>query len=246
MFLRSMVSVSVLIVSLEMVIPGCSWGQGPNEEATADDGIFANIDDEQPNPAEAKPGDEPAAASDKNGEQTVEFPPHPNPEAAAALAVNAKVHELRERVVELETLIDELKAEVKLLRQAQTRLVDTEDFSTRALGAMSEDGDLRGHMGRMLQGKVRLTNNTGQSQVIYINGTAWTVVTGESYVLAPVGTVSFQHSSDDDPILKDVQEWRVNDDTSQLELYYTLGDADVVVDSDDAIEQSVLKKLPSR
>ncbi len=201
------------------------------------DDIFAGIDDTEPAAADdtTEAMAEEAAADE---EQPVRFPP--GPEAATAADGESETHALRERVAALRTEVEELRNMVNSLQRALARAQDLSDFSSKALGAMTEDADLRSTMGKMLQGKIRLTNNTGQEQVRYINGTPWTVVTGASYVFAPVGRVSFSDDPVDAPTFKDTQDWSVNEETGEMELEYTLGT------SDTANEQSVLKPLPQR
>src|SRR5690606_35966395 len=101
-------------------------------------------------------------------------------------ASQQKIQELTERLVSLQTEVEELKQQVRRtrelerlvaeLQQTVTNLGDSAAISRDALGAMSESPQLRGEMAEKLQGKIRLVNNTGAPQVLYINGTAWTVV----------------------------------------------------------------------
>lgn len=235
----SLVCVAVQAV-LGIVAAGCSWAEQPTaapvaggqvapdttavDNTAADSGDADNIDalfgleDDQEPAAAAEPAaaEEPAAAN------------------AAATAADVKVHELTERVAALETELEGLKATLYSLQQAIAHSQEPSEFSASALGAMAEDADLRGRMGEMLQGKVRLVNNADEAVVLYINGTPWTVVTGESYVLAPVATVAFMREPGDKPTFKGIQEWQENEDTGQFELEY-------VLDADNAAsERSVL------
>ncbi len=242
MILRSISCLTLLLGSLSLFTAGCSWGQTPagddvasadetnpksetsgDKGQPADDGLFGNVDNEQPTPA----------ATEQAGAKESAFPEDPNLAAAPTVA---EVHQLRERVVALQSELDELRNELRLLREAQVEIVAEEDFSDRALGAMAEDADLRSRMGEMLQGKVLLVNNTGAEQVLYINGTAWTVVEGNSFVYAPVGTVAFQHNGDDEPTFKGIQEWTENDLTGQFEVEFQLGV------TENASESSVLNR----
>src|SRR5690606_2429468 len=107
---------------------------------------------------------------------------------------NTKVFLLTERVAALETELAGLKQQLRQMQDLQRELAnlrdaisnlelaETEgpDSGRRALGAMSESPQLRGEIAEKLQGKVRLVNNTGAEQVVYINGTPWTVVQGDS------------------------------------------------------------------
>lgn len=157
---------------------------------------------------------------------------------ASASADAQKIEELTSRVAALQTEIEELKTNLYNVQQALAQAQDPGEFSQRALGAMALDADLRSTMGQMLQGKVRLINETGEPMVVYINGTPWTVVTGDSYVLAPVGKVSFLREGETEPVFKGIQEWTENDQNGQFELEYRL--------SDTASERSVLMKVPPR
>jgi hypothetical protein len=260
MALRSMVFIAACFTCLGLAAAGCSFGQdaaavdtpgeqelfgatdapaadAPDAATSGDDevgDIFSGMDNEDPTPAEP-----PAAAEEQQPGEQQPGEVREN-RGAAATAADAKVHELTERVAALETVIEELRTQIDLLRDSQRELTDQGDFSTRALGAMAEDADLRSTMGQMLQGKVRLVNDTGEPQVLYINGTAWTVVPGDSYVLAPVGTVAFQYTADDTPIFKGIQEWTENRSNGQFEVEFRLGA------SQTANEYSVLRKLPER
>lgn len=221
------------------------------EEPSIDD-IFGPIDEEQPEPAEETgpefAGAEPPAADDAMTTEenlaldteaaNTESVDHTVARAAAPTAAELKVEELTNRVAAMQTEIEELKTNLYNLQQALAQAQDPSEFSQRALGAMALDPDLRGTMGQMLQGKVRLVNNTGAPAVVYINGTPWTVVTGDSYVLAPVGKVSFLKQGETEATFKDIQEWTENEQNGQFELEYRLGDT--------ASERSVLMKLPAR
>ena len=166
--------------------------------------------------------------------------PIAGPNLVMANAAAAKVEDLTSRVVALQTEVEDLKATIKALQDTlfslQRNIASSEDqtaFSERALGAMAEDANLRSSLGEMLQGKVRLVNNTGAEAVVYINGTPWTVVTGDSYIYAPVGTVSFLSKGDTAATFKGVQEWKENPETGQFELTFEIGSS--------ATERSVLR-----
>ncbi len=146
-----------------------------------------------------------------------------------------KIFELTERVAALQTEIEELKLRLRQLENLEQRVADlklsVDDLTTagegpdagrRALGAMSESPQLRGEIAEKLQGKVRLVNNTGREQVVYINGTPWTVVTGKSFVYAPVGKVSFQFLGEAKPFFKGVHEWEANPTSDEMELVVNL------------------------
>ena len=148
-----------------------------------------------------------------------------------------KIFQLTERVASLETELQELKQRLRQLQDVERELANLRDAISnlelasndqnpgrRALGAMSESPQLRGEIAEQLQGKVRLVNNTGQPQVVYINGTPWTVIQGRSFVFAPIGTVSIQRLGEAEPIFKGVHEWEANSATDDMELVIDLSD----------------------
>lgn len=164
-------------------------------------------------------------------------------------AAQQKIHELTERLVSLQTEVEELKQEVRRtrelerlvaeLQQTVMNLGDTAAISRDALGAMSESPQLRGEMAEKLQGKIRLVNNTGAPQVLYINGTAWTVVEGRSFVFAPVGTVSFQRPGQSEPVFRGVHAWSANPQDDRFELTFELqqGDSHVTTPRETSVLQ---------
>lgn len=202
----------------------------PTDEEEASRGLFAGVDEQEPTEAMEESPEVATAASEN--EHTAAY--HDQELAAR----DAKIHELTQRIAALETEIAGMQSTIASFSSALASLQDPDEFSRQALGAMAEDGDLRAGFGEMLQGKVRLVNNTGESRVVYINGTAWTVVTGESYIYAPVGTVSFLLEGEMEPTFKGVQEWTASDTAGRFELEYQLGG--------DSTESSVLQDLPGR
>ncbi|MGI9455248.1 MAG: hypothetical protein ACR2NU_01735 [Aeoliella sp.] len=211
---------SFVFAAALIAVPGCGWAQEPE----ADNSTKAP-------PAEGANGDE--------------AEPAPAESAAPIDPRDAKIHELTSRIAAMETEIESLKANLKAIDGQLVNLVDPDELSRQALGAMAENSQLRSGLGQMLQGKVRLVNETGAPEVVYINGTPWTVVVGESYVYSPVGTVSFLREGYEEPTFMGVQEWYEDEETALFELEYLLpavGDED----GPTAIESSVLKPLPER
>lgn len=204
-------------------------------DAASGENLFGTADEQEPVEADEV---------EATGEEVVAS--EPGGTAAHALAYyaeeiaarDAKIHELTQRIAALETDIQSMQNTVASFSSALASMQNNDDFTRKALGAMAEDGDLRAGFGEMLQGKVRLVNNTGDNKVLYINGTPWTVVTGNSYVFAPVGTVSFLREGEEEPTFKGVQEWTEGETLGRYELTYELGEA--------ATESSVLKDLPEQ
>lgn len=255
-------SATLVLLSLHMLLAGASLAQDaatsqpteapptqtePDVEDPAD--IFGPIDDEEPMPAN-ETGDE-TADDFMEQDSPSEFPQQPpaagepadSNTAAQARAdqSNDEIFYLRERIAKLETEMEELKGTLRTMNDALANLAeqDSSGLSAEALGAMEE---LRSDLPRITQGKIRLQNNTGQDQVMYINGTAWTVVPGRSFVYAPVGTVALQIDDTSRPVFKGIQEWSQNSDTGQMELGVVVGDDP----SATATERSVLTNLPDR
>ncbi|MCO6048103.1 hypothetical protein NG895_29770 [Aeoliella sp. ICT_H6.2] len=245
-----------------MIVAGCSWAQEPGSAkvppntSTADneaqagetDGtdaaeLFSGVD-EEPTPEEEPAEDAATADIEGAGEEGAGEGPAMTAERPAAADERAtaearKVFELTQRIAALETELDELKQTLYSTQRTLARLQDSGELSRRALGAMVEDADLRGTMGELLQGKIRLNNTTDQDVIMYINGTAWTVVPGKSFVHAPVGTVSFLYDPAGKPEFKGIQEWMENEITGQFELEY-----EVRTPGATATERSVVRQLP--
>lgn len=207
------------------VTVGCSWGQGSGErgvqqppatspEPASLDELFGSDDPE--------PQAEPTEITDANGVDDREGPAMPEQPLAEAAADprDAEIQQLRSRLAAMETEIESLKATVQALDRQLVNTLDPEQLSRRALGAMAQDPQMLSGLGQMLQGKVRLVNDTGEPQVVYINGTPWSVVTGRSFVYAPVGTVSFLREGEPEPLFKGIQEWTENEATGQFEVEY--------------------------
>lgn len=248
---------TVFVAVLTVVFAGCSGASGPalldsangdtteaddtniedsgdvhadgnpatNDYSGTADNIFDRIDDADPSNAE-NTGPELAVANDDKASYN-------------SLAVK-RMDELTARIVQLQTEVEELKATISQLRgtitsteKAIAKYEDSTLLGKATLGAMSTEPQLRSDLGKLLQGKVRLVNNTGSNAVVYINGTAWTVLTGESYVLAPVGTVSFLRQGESSAQFMGMEEWTENPQTGQFELLFDL--------SRTTNEQSVLK-----
>ncbi|WP_442485817.1 hypothetical protein [Aeoliella sp. SH292] len=253
---------TVFTAALSLVIVGCSWADEPStgkfpakpvsaqveqpEEAPAstatedaEEDLFGPVDKQDPLVNDAPGTVEEEVAEAAAEEAAVEGPAM----TAATDDPNAqKVHELTERIVALETELEELRTNLASMQQALARVQDPAELSRRALGAMVEDTDLRGTMGELLQGKVRLVNNSGAPVVMFINGTAWTVVEGESFVLAPVGTVSFLYDPAGKPVFKGIQEWVENRENGQFELEYKVESATPATTPESTSERSVLSQ----
>ena len=229
------------VVVAMLVASGCSWAQQPDNTAAGEnERASAGDEDEQTNGADPSDVNPIFAAADKEPEAAEEAEDDVVGDDDARAEIDprdVKIHELTTRVAALETEIQSLQATIAALNDRLVDLVDPDEITRQALGAMQEDAQLRSGLGLLLQGKVRLINNTGQPQIMHINGTAWTVVTGESFVFAPVGTVSF-HCAGEQPDFKGIQEWQENDD-GQMEVVYELHA------HGEAAETSVMKPIPN-
>lgn len=259
MALRSITT--VFTAALGLVIVGCSWADEPSTDRFPAKPVSAQVEEPAEAPANTSTEDaeedlfgpvdkQDPIVNDAPGtveEEVAEAAEEAAVEGPAMTAVtddpNAqKVHELTERIVALETELEELRTNLASMQQALARVQDPQELSRRALGAMVEDTDLRGTMGELLQGKVRLVNTTGAPVVMFINGTAWTVVEGESFVLAPVGTVSFLYEPAGKPVFKGIQEWVENRENGQFELEYKVESATPATTPESTTERSVLNQ----
>ncbi len=218
MVVRSISVLSFALVASIVAAPGCSWGQQPASVHPANEPVADRWVEKG---TSAEPSSVTAASEDA---PLVEAGQAPHAAEVAAPAP-ASVHDLTSRMAALQTEVEGLKATVAALQQALANSQDQSELSRSALGAMAEDSQLRSGLAQMLQGKLRLINQTGENKVLYINGTPWTVLMGETYIFVPVGMVSFVSESSDSPTFKGIQEWNENHETDQLELEYRLGES---------------------
>lgn len=83
-------------------------------------------------------------------------------------------------------------------------------YNIDILGKMNSSANFREEMRRATQGRILFRNYTGVPQLVYVNGTAWNVTTGESYIDAAVGKVSTQMAYFDlAPVVYD--HWKFED-----------------------------------
>ncbi len=207
---------STLLLSTPM-LSGVCRAQTPAEVATEDDGLFGS---------ETKTADD--VSNPVAVDTTVEFTQVRADQLAWLLE---RVTLLSDRQIALEEENRQLKLQLEdveilaaKLQTLEAQLADVGDMARReadeALGRMADDPVLRTEFGRQLQGRLNLDNQSGVEKVIYINGTAWTVRKGESYIYVPVGKVSIQHSIDDQPKFIDLDQWTT--DAGQMVASYRL------------------------
>jgi hypothetical protein len=198
------------IVVAIALLPSISFAQGTEEvdpdKAAGSPEIDETVDTTDSNPA-------PAEFTTLNADQLAYLLQRERLFSQALIASNNKVAELEKKLEDMEVL----QAKVDAL---EAQLVDVENNSDRALGRMAEDPVFRTEMGRAMQGRLDLQNFLGMPKIIYINGTAWTVRTGESYIYVPVGKVTIQESRHADPTFIDMEEW--NTDAGQMVMTYKL------------------------
>ncbi len=207
-----------------VVLPAACFAQ-TDAEVTGDDGLFADENKNVVTPEDevANPAGNPADV-----DQTVEFTKIRADQLAWLLE---RVTLLSERQIALEEENRQLKLQLEdveiltaKLATLEAQLADVGNMARReadeALGRMADDPVLRTEFGRQLQGKLNLNNQSGIEKVIYINGTAWTVRTGESYIYVPVGKVSIQETKDAQPKFIDLDQWTT--DAGQMVASYLL------------------------
>ena len=124
------------------------------------------------------------------------------------------------RIAQLEAQLEQMKELKSKVEDLEAQLILMEQDSDLALGRMAEDPVLRSDLGRVMQGRLNLENFVGAPKVLYVNGTAWTVRTGESYIYVPVGKISIQESREATPTFIDMDQWTTVD--GQLEATYKL------------------------
>jgi hypothetical protein len=209
-----------------LFVPLAAVALEPTEADTADESLFNEA---------ADPADSPAATgqpADKTGAEAAPAPAVFNTVHAEQLQwALQRLTDLSDHQIALEEenarLKQQLQAMEVLAAKVETleaQLAGVDDLARReadsALGRMADDPVLRTEFGRQLQGRLNLNNTLGVEKVVFINGTAWTVRTGESYIYVPVGKVSIQESLDGEPIFIDLDQWAA--DAGQMVVSYTL------------------------
>lgn len=133
-------------------------------------------------------------------------------------AITAKLNDIANTLNGIDvTAIQSLGAQVQELNVALSNIATQsgDGYKLDILGKMSSDANFREEMRRATQGKIMFNNTTGFPQVVYINGTAWNVGVGESYIMAPVGNVSAQMAYFD-LAPKSYDHWKFEDNEYRL------------------------------
>lgn len=218
-------TISFLVLIATCVLVPSAWAQEEKsvmtdpatevEAGPSDTADTATAETSDADAAEASAAAEPQAATTDTPAWMLERFERMELVVQRLLAAERRIDELTAQLEEMEVL----RAKVATL-EAQLadvgKIAQTE--ADNSLGRMAEDPVLRTELGRAMQGKLNLTNSLGVQKVIYINGTAWTVRTGESYVYVPVGKISIQESLDAVPTFIDLDKW--TSDAGQLAASY--------------------------
>jgi len=69
---------------------------------------------------------------------------------------------------------------------------------------------------RATRGRLWIYNPGPYNHIIYVNGTRWTAIVGESYVWVPFGNVSVTHYGGTTPPMRTVDDWEVSDGEYQI------------------------------
>ncbi len=107
---------------------------------------------------------------------------------------------LEQRIEILEEAFSELQT---IVRQISTQ--NSDGYSPNILAKMTESESFRSEVGKAVQGKLRFRNYTGVGQVLYVNGSPWRVLPGESHIYVPYGVVTTAQSPFDTPT-----EWKAD------------------------------------
>ncbi|MGH7127716.1 MAG: hypothetical protein ACREIV_04045, partial [Planctomycetaceae bacterium] len=107
-------------------------------------------------------------------------------------------------------------------QQAMLARLSTQDESgghtLNVLGNMSNSPQFRRQLRQAVQGKLRFINETGEEQVVYVNGSPWLVRLDDSYIHVPLGTVSIQRGGGERPIF--LNEWQFDEAAQESFLMY--------------------------
>ncbi|MDA7977271.1 MAG: DUF2730 domain-containing protein [Pirellulales bacterium] len=119
--------------------------------------------------------------------------------------LETKIAALPDLSQKLDTIASQLKAidadaiqalgdEVRELSVAMSQIATQsgDGYNVDILGKMSTSANFREELRRATQGRIVFNNFTTLPQLVYINGTAWNVQPGQTYIDAAVGTVSAQ------------------------------------------------------
>ena len=104
-----------------------------------------------------------------------------------AALTNAKVGETAANIDALTRRVDELESKLGSIVGG-----DGDAVAPSILGNMQKNPTFRQEMGKVIQGKIVVTNTTGYDQFVYINGIRWRAPAGMSYTYVPYGTVQTQ------------------------------------------------------
>jgi hypothetical protein len=100
---------------------------------------------------------------------------------------------------------DSLTRRVDALEERMGEMASTA-AAPSILGNMQKNPNFRQEMGKVIQGKIVVTNTTGYDQYVHINGVRWRAPAGMSYTYVPYGTVQTQLNPGEP-----VREWTVDD-----------------------------------
>jgi len=130
------------------------------------------------------------------------------PPLGDAASLEERIRVLEEGFSELTTIVGQI-----------ARMGSDEVYSPNILSKMSESGEFRSEVAKAIQGKLRFRNYTGTEQVLYINGSPWRVLAGESYLWVPYGVVTTAQSPADRPM--EANDWSFNG--ANPEMMVTIG-----------------------
>ncbi len=140
-----------------------------------------------------------------SGGTTTPPQPAPTPEE-----LHEQIKQLDSRLTQLFTTLDARLSEIGREVNGQ--------YISDVIGNMSKSPAFQRDMQAATQGKLVFHNNWGIDRLLYINGTAWSVRPGTSYIWVPATRVSIQTVSNGAPSVYD--NWQFNGSHSEMEVSF--------------------------
>lgn len=130
------------------------------------------------------------------GQQLKEHQQQVSQQATLGASQSEELRLLSSRVGSIEAQLEGLKSNVKALSNSTNSLWGTvirlEQDTSSILSKVQTDLSSRHEMQRVVQGKILFNNQTGEEQVVLINGNRWRVPPGISHLMVPCGVVYAQ------------------------------------------------------
>jgi hypothetical protein len=128
------------------------------------------------------------------------------------------------RIVFLEQQLAAQKTYMTNLEEDMEQLFAENGTFDNVLGNIPNNPRRLDTFGRVAQGKLNIENQTGAASEIYVNGTRWSAIRGESYIYIPVGKVAIEEGrfmGTSNPKIYPISEWKPGPN-GMMEMNYTI------------------------